>query len=215
MALAFPAGTWAVYGAGVDRGVAADALAWVYGVGLFAAFTTAFWPLPSLASWDRQRRLRSASLLFLGVSYLTHLSWELGWLVAHDAIVEARDRAWAYPWWAYIDGGDSRYATVPVELVAIELLSVTNGSVGVLAFVLWIRSRGADARAVLLFMGTAVVHLYSASFYYATEILAGLPSVDTTSFTKTWITFGLANAAWVTMPWVVLAWGWGELQGRG
>lgn len=205
--VAFPLGTWLVFGAGADRRVVADGIAWTYSLGLFAAFTTSFWPLGGLRDWTRARRMESAALLFLLVSYATHLSWELGWLVAHDAIAAARDAPWAYAWWAYIDGGDARYAAAPAGLLAIETLSVVNGSIGVLAFVLWLRSRGTDPRAVGLFMATAVVHLYSASLYYLTEILDGLPSVDRASFTALWIKFGLANAPWVTMPWVVLAWG--------
>lgn len=205
--LAFPVTTAAVFVFGADRDATADALAVVYSVGLFAAFTTALWPLPSLRPWTRSQRLESLSLFFATVSYATHLSWELGWLVAHDAIAAARDAAWAYPWWAYIDGGDARYATAPPGLLAVEALSVTNGLVGVVGLALWRRSRGADRRAVLLIMATAVVHLYSTTLYFGTELLAGLPNVDTTSFVDTWIKFGLANAPWLVFPWCVLAWG--------
>ncbi len=212
--LAIPLGSAAVFGLGADRALTADVIAWVYSWGLFLAFATSFLPLPSLRPWSRGERAESAVLLFLLVSYLTHLSWELGWLVLHDAIAAARDEAWAYGWWAYIDGGDSRYATAPTELVALETLSVINGCVGLVAFWLWRRSGGEDQRAVLLFMATAVVHLYSASFYYLGELLAGMPSVDTSSFTGAWIKFGLANAPWVLMPPVVFAWGSEKLLSR-
>jgi hypothetical protein len=205
--LAFPLGTLAVFRLGLGRDATADVIAWTYSVGLFAAFTTAAWPLPSLRGWDAERRARSAALLFLVVSYVTHLTWELGWLLLHERIAAARDLAWAYPWWAYIDGGDARYAQAPTELVTIEILSVANGIIGMTGLMLWLRSQGRDWRAVLLFMATAVVHLYSTSYSYLTEILAGLPNVDTSSFTDTWIKFGLANAPWLTMPWVVLWWG--------
>jgi hypothetical protein len=205
--LAFPLGSLAVFRLGADRGTVADVIAWVYSVGLFAAFTTAFWPLPGLRGWSLERRARSAALLFLVVSYVTHLTWELAWLVLHDHIAGARDAAWAYPWWAYIDGGDARYATAPPALVTIEILSVANGVIGTTGLALWLRSGGRDRRAVLLFMATAVVHLYATSFYYLSEIIAGLPSVDTRSFTDSWIKFGLANAPWLTMPWIVLWWG--------
>lgn len=210
--LAFPLGSIAVFGFGADRAFAADVIAWVYSIGLFAAFSTSFWPLPDLRAWPAERRVRSAVFLFLIVSYVTHLSWELGWLLFHDRIAEARDAAWAYTWWAYIDGGDLRYAKAPVELLTIETLSVANGLVGVTGLALWWRSRGRDYRATLLIMATAVVHLYSTSYYYLTEILAGLPNVDTSSFTGTFIKFGLANAPWLTMPWVVLWWGQRELR---
>jgi hypothetical protein len=205
--LAFPVGSFAVFGLGADRAAVAGAIAWIYSVGLLAAFTAPFWPLPGLREWSLERRARSAVLLFLVVSYLTHLTWELAWLLLHDRIAGARDQAWAYPWWAYIDGGDRRYAAAPSELIAIESLSALNGALGVTGLALWLRSSGRDRRAVLLFMATAVVHLYSASFYYLSEIVAGLPNVRTGSFTDAWIKFGLANAPWVTMPWVVLWWG--------
>lgn len=210
--LAFPLGSAAVFSFGADRGTVADAIAWTYSVGLFTAFTTAFWPLRTLRTWDGERRARSAALLFLVVSYVTHLSWELGWLLLHERIAAARDAAWAYPWWAYIDGGDARYASAPPALVTIEILSVVNGLLGTTGLILWLRSAGRDRRALLLFMATAVVHLYSTSYYYLSEILAGLPNVDTSSVTDAWIKFGLANAPWLTMPWVVLWWGWRRLS---
>jgi len=207
VALAFPVGTAAVFAGGADRGATADVIAWTYSLGLFTAFSTAFWPLPGLRGWRFEHRAFSAVFLFVVVSYLTHLSWELGWLVLHDRMADLRDTAWAYPWWAYIDGGDLRYATAPTELVSIEILSVANGLVGLGGVALWVRSGGRDERAVLLFMATAVVHLYSASYYFLSEALPGFPNVDTASFTDLWIKFGLANAPWLTLPWLVLWWG--------
>jgi hypothetical protein len=205
--LAFPIGSVAVFRLGADRTLTADLIAWVYSVGLFSAFTTSFWPLPGLEAWGRERRVQSAVLLFVVVSYVTHLTWELGWLLLHERIATARDAAWAYTWWAYIDGGDQRYAVAPIELLTIEVLSVVNGLVGTTALVLWWRSGGPDPRAVLLVMATAIVHLYSTSYYFLSEIIAGLPNVDTRSFTGIFIKFGLANAPWLTMPWLVLWWG--------
>lgn len=212
--LAFPVGIAAVFSAGADRDATADGIAWAYSLGLFAAFSTAFWPLPGLRSWSFERRALSAAFLFLVVSYATHLSWELGWLLLHERMPALRDTPWAYVWWAYIDGGDLRYATAPTELLAIETLSVLNGILGFTGVALWVRSRGRDERAVLLFMATAVVHLYSTSYYYLSEAFAGFPNVDTASFTDTAIKFGLANLPWLTMPWLVLWWGQRVLRRR-
>ncbi len=210
VALGLPAATAAVFLLGVDRTRAADVFAVIYSVGLMAAFTTAFWPLPSVRRWSRARRVESASLVFMIVSYTTHLTWELGWLVLHDAIQRSREAAWAYPWWAYIDGGDARYAHAGPTLLAMEFLSVVNGLLGTLGLVLWRRRR--DRRGVLLCMATAVVHLYSTSLYFGSELLAGLPNVNTASALDTWIKFGLANAPWLVFPWLVLAWGSGALR---
>ena len=211
--LAFPAATAVVFGFGADRNDTADLLSVVYSFGLFAAFTTSLWPLPSLHDWSRAQRIESLALLFMIVSYATHLSWELVWLTLHDLIAASRDAAWAYPWWAYIDGGDFRYAEASPTLVTMEVLSVTNGCVGTLGLWLWLRSGRTDRRGVLLCMATAVVHIYSATLYFGSEILAGFPNVDTTSFLDSWVKFGLANAPWLVFPWFVFAWGWRSLRG--
>jgi hypothetical protein len=205
--LAFPVASAAVFVLGTDRNTTADALAVCYSLGLFLAFTTSFWPLPSLRSWTRFERITSCCLLFMIVSFATHLRWEPVWLVFHDAIRDAHDAAWAYPWWAYIDGGDLRFAQPSSTMLTMELLSVTNGLVGATGLYLWLGSGRTDRRGVLLCMATAVVHLYSASLYYLSEIVDGLPNVDTSSFLDSWIKFGLANAPWVVFPWLVLYWG--------
>jgi len=215
VALAFPVAATLVFGFGADRKQTADALAIVYSFGLFLTFTTSLWPLGSLRSWVRFARIESMAVIFMAVSYVTHLSWELVWLLFHGSIQAARDSAWAYPWWAYIDGGDMRYAGSDSTLVMMEILSVTNGIIGAFGLARWIRSRGTDAKAVMLCMATAVVHLYSTSLYYGSEILDGLPNVDTTSFLATWIKFGLANAPWLVFPWVVLYWGVKTLERMG
>ena len=207
VAVAFPVAGVAVFALGTDRNASADWLAVVYSVGLFSAFTTSWWPLPRLRDWSRFERLQSMCLLFMIVSFATHLSWELVWLVLHETIAASRDVAWAYPWWAYIDGGDLRYAEASANLLMMEVLSVTNGLVGATGLTLWYRSRGTNPTAVLLCMATAVVHLYSTSLYFGSEIIAGLPNVDTTSFLDSWIKFGLANAPWLVFPGFVLYWG--------
>ena len=133
------------------------------------------------------------------------------YLSRHDAIAAAREAAWTYPWWAYIDGGDHRYANPTGTLVTMEALSVLNGLVGVSGLTLWFRSGKSDRRGVLLCMATAVVHLYSVSLYYGSEVLDGFPSVNTASTLDLWIKFGLANAPWFVFPWFVLHWGYRAL----
>lgn len=210
--LSFPAAAIAVFGLGVDRQRAAAGLALSYGAGLPIAFSTSFWPLPSLRAWSRGRRIESACLLFMAFSYATHLSWELGWLLLHDTIRLSRDAAWAYPWWAYVDGGDARYADPSSTLLVMEALSVANGVVGVTGLYLW--RRRSRPLGLHLCMATAVVHLYSTSLYYGSELLEGLPNVNTSSAVDTWFKFVLANAPWLVMPWLVLFWGARSLSDR-
>ena len=202
VALAFPVSGALVFGTGLDRHQAADALAVIYCVGLILGVFASLLPLPSLRTWTRAQRIESLALVFLGMSYVTHLTWELGWLVLRDAIAASPDAPWAYAWWAYIDGGDARYAVGDALLVAMELLSVCNGTVGALALARFLRSGRTSRGARLVLGGTAVVHLYSASLYYASELLTGLPNVGD-GFISVYIKFGLANSLWVLAPFFV------------
>jgi len=211
VALAFPAATFAVFALGTDRSTTADVLSVVYGLGLFLGCSAALWPLPSLRDWSWAQRVRAVSLAFMILSYITHLSWELTWVVLHQSIAQSRDAAWAYPWLAYIDGGDLRYLNPTGEFLMIEVLSVTNGTIGAAGLFLLFRSGFRDLRGVLLCMATAVVHLYSTSWYFGGEILSGLANVNTASFIDTWVKFGLVNAPWLVFPWFVLAWGTNQL----
>lgn len=206
VALSFPLAAVAVFGFGTDRHATADVLSVVYGFGIAIGLTTSFWPLECLRAWDRNRRLESLVLMFLGMSYFTHLSWELGWLLLHKTIAASPDAPWAYAWWAYIDGGDARYAHPSSTLLGMEILSITNGVVGATALTRFLRSGRTDRTAVLVMAGTAVVHLYSASLYYLSELLEGLPNVNTHSFVGLWIKFFFANLPWIVVPPCVFVW---------
>lgn len=210
VAFSFPIAALAVFGYGVDRGQAANVVSVIYGVGLFLAIFASLFPLKSLRDWTLFQRVESLVLVYLGMSYITHLSWELGWLLGHDWIIANRDSPLTYLWWAYIDGGDARYATVEPTLLVMEILSVCNGMLGMCALWLFFRSNRTSKLAVLLMVVTASVHLYSASLYYLTEILFGLPNVGT-GFIARWIKFGLANLPWVICPWLVFWWAYQKL----
>ena len=206
VALSFPIAAMAVFSFGSDRQQTAAVLSMIYGFGIPLALSTAYWPFAEVRGWSAARKCESLALLFLGMSYTTHLSWELGWLLFHDAIIAAQNEAWAYSWWAYMDGGDGRYTHPTGTLLAIETLSVINGLVGATALITFLRSGRRHRLAVAVMAATAVVHLYSASFYYLSELLDGLPNVNTDSFVATYIKFGLANAPWVVAPWFVFRW---------
>ena len=141
------------------------------------------------------------------VSYITHLSWELVWLLMHEAIGEARNEIWAYTWWAYIDGGDMRYFEPEINFMMIEILSVINGSLGLTGLWLLFRSRFQDYRGTLLCMSTGVTHTVLTWYYYGTEALSGFESVNVESFFDLWVKFIFLNGPWLVFPWLVLYWG--------
>ena len=212
--LAFPVAAMLVFGFSYDRSIVANGLSVVYAFGLFLAMFACFYPFKCTSDWSRLRRVESLVLVYLGMSYFTHLSWEFAWLIAHESIARNPDAIWAYSWWAYIDGGDARYADPDSNLLVMEFLSVCNGIVGMYALTRFLKSSRTDKVAVMIMMGTAVVHLYSASLYYFTEIFFGMPNVNTDSFIATWIKFGMANSPWVIVPWFVFWWGQQKILGE-
>jgi len=207
LAISLPAAALTVFAFDVDRGVTGDAVTVVFLIVFVSLLSTPWWPTAEQRERPRFESLQGMVMIWFGVTFTTHLTWELGWVLLRESIIASPDAIWSYPWWAYIDGGDLRYAEAPTNLVTMEILSVTNGLVGATGLTLWLRSNRTDARGVLLCMATAVVHIYSTSLYYGSEILDGLPNVDTSSFLDSWIKFGLANAPWIVFPWFVLYWG--------
>lgn len=212
--LSLPGAAVAVFGLDTDRPSTADAASVVFFVSFLLLLTTPWWPLPGASDRSRFSRLQSTVFIWFGLTFTTHLTWELFWLLLHDRIVSSPDAPWAYVWWMYIDGGDGRYATSASMLVMMEILSVANGLVGFTGLALRWRSHGTSVTSTLLLMSTAVVHLYSTALYFGTEIMDGFPNVDTGSFVDLVIKFLLLNGIWLVMPWLVFVWGRRTLEGQ-
>ena len=206
--LAFPVAAFAVFGLGQDRETTADILACIYAFGLYVVFFSPLLPLPGLERLTAYQRIEQMVFVWFWVTFITHCSWELGWLLMHEAIIAGYDNPLFYTWWAYIDGGDSRYASADPTLIVMEILSVSNGLTGLAALYLWFRRPQWRRLALMMFTATAVVHLYSTSLYFLTEIIEGFPNVNTTRFFDIGIKFILANSPWLVMPCVVLYWVW-------
>ena len=207
LALAFPFYSYLVFGLGMDRSDIANIFATQVTIAYWLGICAAFLPLPSLRNWSKLRRIHAVCLAFMLVSYITHLSWELGWLFLHEDIAQSRDTLWAYTWWAYIDGGDMRYYQPELNFIMMEVLSVINGSIGLTGLWLLFRSKFEDYRGTLLCMSTGVTHTVLTWYYYGTEFMAGFESVNVNSFFDLWIKFIFLNGPWLVFPWLVLYWG--------
>lgn len=207
IALSLPAAGLSVFEFGADRGTAGDFVTVVFFGALVGLLSTPWWPAAGQRGRARFEGLQGMVMIWFGVTFVTHLTWELGWLLLRESIRVSPDALWAYPWWAYIDGGDARYAGASALLVTMESLSVTNGAIGMSALWLRYRSGKRSRTSTLMLMATAVVHLYSTAVYFGSELLDGYPHVDTSSFIDFVVKFWLLNGVWLVMPWAVLLWG--------
>lgn len=214
LALCFPVYSYLVFGFGYERDSMADVFAIHAALSYWLGMCAAFLPLPGLKQWSNFQRLHYVCLAFMLASYLTHLSWELIWVIFHEAIANAKNEMWAYTWWAYIDGGDIRYAEAHTDFLMIEILSVINGSVGLAGLFLLYRLDFKNLLGILMCMSTGVTHTVLTWYYYGTEMLSGFASVNTASFNDLWIKFIFLNGPWLVMPWLVLIWGYKLLQKR-
>jgi hypothetical protein len=212
LVVAFPVYAYLAFGAGLDRLVVANTMATQITIAYFVGICAAYLPLPALRSWSRYERLQAVVLPFVICSYATHLTWELAWLILHRSIAGARDSAWAYAWWAYIDGGDLRYLSPDPHFLMIEILSGINGCVGLAGLILLFRSKFTDYRGTLLVMSTAITHTVLTWYYYGSEIISGFESVNTSSLFDVGVKFILLNSPWLIFPWFVLVWGYQTLK---
>lgn len=212
--LGFPFYTFLVYGLDFDRDATADALAIHAAASYWLGISAAFLPLPRLKNWTKLQRIQSVCLTFMLASYLTHVSWELGWVVLHDAISNAKYEMWAYPWWAYIDGGDIRYYNPEDSFLMLEVLSVINGCIGLTGFYLLKKTHFKSLLGILMCMSTAVTHTLTTWYYFGTEIMSDFESVGMTSFMDYGVKFFLLNAPWLFFPWLVLFWGFKLIQNQ-
>ena len=106
-----------------------------------------------------------------------------------------------------MDGGDIRYYHPEAHFLMIEIISIINGSIGVVGLWLLKRSDFSDYRGTLMCLSTAVTHTVLTWYYYGTEILTGFASVNTESFMDLWVKFIFLNGPWLVLPWFVIAWG--------
>lgn len=228
VSLAAPLAVAAVFLWGADRANVATWTFVAFGTGITAAFVGPLVPAGVLSeSRDDARARRTSALRFASRNYLLasaviHLTWELGWLCLHHTgqfTANSAGEAWLYPWWVYIDAGDRRYLTAPPDLVAMEWLSVCNGGL-----ILWGLAHGRllpwsaagpasssrstssgghrplPASSGLAFAAATAIHFYSATLYFVSEAVAGLPNCDTARPLNVAFAFVMANAPWVYMP---------------
>lgn len=133
-------------------------------------------------------------------------------MVFYHAIMAGKGQLWAYAWWAYMDGGDMRYVTRDVNLLAMESCASLIGMIS--AYLLdrrHVTGRFSNNQLLVL-MALMAADFYPTVMYFYTEFYLGLPDVKGIAglITK----FIIANVFWLVMPWVVFIWAGRQLIQR-
>lgn len=162
--------------------------------------------VPACRKWTSYERLQGVVIPFLLLSYFIQLTWELGFVLLSDQIALAKNEAWAYTWWSYLDGGDYRYLHAEPPIVTMEILGILNACVGVIGLIWLYRTKFTDYRATLVILCVEAIQIPLTWYYYLSEILSGYKDVDTESFIAFYVTFWGVNAPWLILPWFAVYW---------
>ncbi len=169
-----------------------------------------WWPIAGLKERSRFEKLQTMSMIWLFMTLIPKVTWELGWLFFHKAIIAAKGAQWSAIWWSYMEGGDSRYLTVEPGLLSLETASVTVGIAGIAALWHWFRSGKTSTASLYVFLVVMTSDFWGFYFYLMTEVYSGFPSVATPM--DLLIKFALTNSYWLFMPWVFAVWAMQKLR---
>ena len=200
-----------VGGPAENSGKVADMLGFIIFFVAYAGLLLApWWPIAGLRERSRFEKLETTAMIWLWMTLLPKVTWELGWLFFHKAIIAAKGASWSAIWWSYMEGGDRRYFTIDPGLLSLETASVTFGFVGLATLWHWYRSGKTSVVCLYIFLLIMSSDFWGFYFYLMTEVYAGFPSVATPA--DLLIKFALTNSYWMVMPWIFAAWAMQKLR---
>jgi hypothetical protein len=197
---------------GVNKSVASNFFFSVFDFVYCAVLVLPWLKLKGQEQLTHSQRLEKMCIAWIWLIVIPHITWELPWVVFYHAIMAGKGQLWAYAWWAYMDGGDLRYVTRDVNLLAMESGASVIGIVS--AFLLYRRhvtGRFSNGQLMAL-MALMIADFYPTVMYYTTEFYMGLPDVN--GIAGLIIKFIIANVFWLVMPWVVFLWAGRQLIQR-
>ncbi len=200
-------GSVGVFHFGFDRVTMAYANFWAFDFSLVGMLMTPWLPLPSLRSHSNLERLDFMVQIWVVTYIAIAFTFEIPWVLFYKTIAQAHDQAWAYQWWAYIDGGDVRYKNPDSLVLFAESWTCLNAIGAFFAIRAWFRSNKTSTAAVYYLMLAAVGHITTSSQYFSTEILTGFPNETVDVVSNFWAKFVFSNCSWIIMPFVVIYWG--------
>lgn len=202
-----PLGGYLVFEHGADKAEMAYMSFWSFDVAMYGMMLLPWLPLPSLRNHTSYDRL-SLMVQFWVITYIfVVFTFEIPWVLGYEIIGKAEHEMWAYPWWAYINGGDVRYLNPDLQVIYAESSACVVGIISAFAITAWLRSGKRSAAAVYWLMFCAVLHISPTIQYYVLEIAQGFPNVDLNHAGNWLAKFILSNSCWLFMPFIVFIWG--------
>jgi hypothetical protein len=198
---------------GVDKGVASNLQIAIFTL-VYAGILVVPWlDLSNQEHLTRAQRLEKMCVVWMCLTAAPHVTGELSYVLFYDAIMAHPHSVWTYAWWAYIDGGDVRYATHDIYIVTFETGAALIGFTLVVLLLSYRKTHRFSTNQLLVLMAAMMCDFYPTYAYYATEMWRGFPSVHG-GRVDLLIKFVASNIFWLFMPWVVFIWAGRELTNR-
>ena len=144
-------------------------------------------------------KMESTLLIWMWVTGITHLSWELGWCLVHPYLADVGPQDhWAWIWWAY-GIADVRYLHSDSFIVPMEwVTSVIGGPINI--YVLYLLQKKRRYKANIWIIIVSAMEFYGTVLYFTTEMAVGFRSVDLDGFINLWFKFVGMNTIWLIYP---------------
>jgi hypothetical protein len=157
---------------------------------------------PPGAALTSPQVLKSICTLWLWISGLTHVTWELSWCIVHPYLHAVDGHStWAWVWWIY-GVADHRFLRSDSFVVAREwMASVVEGPLNLWILHLFRKRRTLDACRWLMIVST--MEITGTALYFGSEAFNGFANIDA-GLVNFWIKFVALTWLWIVVPALVL-----------
>lgn len=197
-AFAVPLAFLAVRTGGASPGGAGEVAACFQFVAFTALLLSPVTGRPATASRLALPTLKQICVLWLWISGLTHVTWELSWCLAHPYLhgVGPAD-SWAWFWWIY-GVADHRFLASDSFVVAREwMAAAVEGPLNF--YILYLLWKGRTLPATVGLFIVSTMELTGTTLYFAVEALNGFAHVDG-GLVNFWVKFVLLTLLWIVFP---------------
>jgi hypothetical protein len=189
---------------GWDRRVASNTFYLVFFVVYAGVLALPWLNLAGQEGLTPEQRLGKMCVAWICLEIAAAIFWSGPWLLFPATIVAAKGQMWAYGWWAYMDGGDTRYTVTDAGLLAMENMGIVTATACAIILVRRLMTgRFTDVQlvALILFQLTefgVIATYYVSGFHLNLSELGGFWGIT--------IKYIGSNIFWLVMPCVVFYW---------
>lgn len=189
---------------GVDRRVASNSFYLVFFLVYAGVLVLPWLHLAGQENLTWEQRLGKMCVAWICLEIAAAIFWSGPWLLFPGAIVAGKGQMWSFGWWAYMDGGDTRYTVTDAGLLAMENMGIfTAAACAIVLLRRLMTGRFTDLQlaALIFFQMTefgVIATYYVSGLHLDMSVLGGFWGIT--------IKYIGSNIFWLIMPCVVFYW---------